>query len=157
MISHIETGNLWSFARDQRVANWARAQGVVWSELPQSAVTRGIARANRWAERRGRFVAEAVSADTACCCGGSNWSPGRCPLRRHLDLSEGRSDTLQVGGRRQAECVLEDFLQRRGQPYRRAMSSPLSAEMACSRLSPYLGLWGDHRTRGCAGDGPAAG
>ena len=27
MISHIETGNLWSFARDQRVANWARAQG----------------------------------------------------------------------------------------------------------------------------------
>jgi deoxyribodipyrimidine photo-lyase len=61
MISHIETGNLWSFARDQRVTNWARAHSVFWTELPQCAVTRGIARANRWADRRGRFVAEVVS------------------------------------------------------------------------------------------------
>jgi len=137
MISHIETGNLWSFARDQRVANWARAQGVVWSELPQSAVTRGIARANRWAERRGRFVAEAVSPIPPVLRG-VKLEPGTLPSAASLGLVEGRPDTLQLGGRRQAERVLEDFLQRRGQPYRRAMSSPLSAEMACSRLSPYL-------------------
>ena len=137
MTSHIETGNLWSFARDQKVADWARAQGVVWTELPQSAVTRGIARANRWADRRGRFVAEPL-LPLSPALRGVKLVPGALPCAAALGLSASRPGTLQAGGRRQAERVLDDFLQRRGQAYRRAMSSPLSAETACSRLSPYL-------------------
>ena len=39
------------------------------------------------------------------------------------------------------ESTLRSFLQERGVDYRRGMSSPSSAEHACSRLSPHL-AWG---------------
>ncbi|MFB0940541.1 MAG: deoxyribodipyrimidine photolyase, partial [Paracoccaceae bacterium] len=104
---------------DQKVADWARAQGVVWTELPQSAVTRGIARANRWADRRGRFVAEPL-LPLSPALRGVKLVPGALPCAAALGLSASRPGTLQAGGRRQAERVLDDFLQRRGQPYRRA-------------------------------------
>lgn len=44
----------------------------------------------------------------------------------------------QRGGRAAAEGLLHEFLTQRGEHYRREMSSPLTAESACSRLSPYL-------------------
>ena len=97
MTSHIETGNLWSFARDQKVADWARAQGVVWTELPQSAVTRGIARANRWADRRGRFVAEPL-LPLSPALRGVKLVPGALPCAAALGLSASRPGTLQAGG-----------------------------------------------------------
>ena len=137
MTSHIEPGNLWTFGRDRRVANWARAQGVIWTEVPQSAVTRGLARGNRWADRRGRFVGGTV-APVPSVLRGLKVEPAAVPTAASLGLTQTFRDTSQTGGRRQAEQVLDDFLQRRGQPYRRAMSSPLTAETACSRLSPYL-------------------
>ena len=40
IVSHEETGNLWTFARDRAVADWARREGVEWCELPQQGVTR---------------------------------------------------------------------------------------------------------------------
>jgi deoxyribodipyrimidine photo-lyase len=40
IISHEETGNLWTFARDRRVQAWARQAGIDWVELPQSGVVR---------------------------------------------------------------------------------------------------------------------
>ena len=36
--------------------------------------------------------------------------------------------------------LLDSFLTARGEPYRAAMSSPLTGERACSRLSPHLAL-----------------
>ncbi|MFW5641518.1 MAG: FAD-binding domain-containing protein, partial [Roseicyclus sp.] len=45
------------------------------------------------------------------------------------------------GGRAEAERLLGSFLAERGRDYRRAMSSPLGGETACSRLSPHL-AWG---------------
>ena len=165
MVSHLETGNLWSFDRDRRVAAWSKANGVAWTELPQSAVTRGRARGDRWAHRRGRFVAEAVVAvpamlinaepvlsitpqmtpESVAATGPEILIPplpvrslSALPSAAQLGLAGDIAVPAQRGGRRQAVQVLEEFLHHRGQLYRRAMSSPLSAETACSRLSPYL-------------------
>ena len=46
--------------------------------------------------------------------------------------------TLQTGGERAARRTLSSFVQVRGHGYRKALSSPLSAESGCSRLSPHL-------------------
>ncbi|MEL7117124.1 MAG: deoxyribodipyrimidine photo-lyase, partial [Pseudomonadota bacterium] len=40
IVSHEETGNLWTYARDRRVSAWARDAGIRWTELPQSGVVR---------------------------------------------------------------------------------------------------------------------
>ena len=51
LISHEETGNGWTYARDRAVAAWARGQGVVWEE--PAAIRRGAAFAGpRWLGRR---------------------------------------------------------------------------------------------------------
>jgi deoxyribodipyrimidine photo-lyase len=67
MFSHWRTGNLWSFARDRRVAAWAKASEVTWTELQQSAVTRGRARGEHWAQHRARFLAEPVAIVRPIC------------------------------------------------------------------------------------------
>ena len=41
LYSHQETGNLVSFARDRKVANWCTQKGVKWIEVNASSVLRG--------------------------------------------------------------------------------------------------------------------
>ena len=43
ILSHEETGNAFTYARDRAMADWAGASGVEWHELPQSGVIRRLA------------------------------------------------------------------------------------------------------------------
>ncbi|MGR3697764.1 MAG: deoxyribodipyrimidine photo-lyase, partial [Roseovarius sp.] len=56
LVSHEETGNLWSYARDRRVAAWARGQGVRWHERPQSGVVRRLGNRDVWQGARDGFM-----------------------------------------------------------------------------------------------------
>ena len=47
--SHEETGNAWTFARDRRVATWARDRGILWRETPCGGVQRRLRSRNGWA------------------------------------------------------------------------------------------------------------
>ncbi len=134
LVSHEETGNAWTFSRDRRVAAWARGQGVQWHELPQSGVVRRLDSRDGWAARRNRFLREPQREVTGV-------TPGPVlPSDPWPDLLADDCVQRQPGGRRQALSLLGGFLTERGQDYRRAMSSPLSGEAACSRLSPHLAL-----------------
>ena len=66
--------------------------------------------------------------------------PGAIPTARALRLAPDRCPHRQAGGRVQGLALLDSFLAARGQAYRRAMSSPVTGERACSRLSPHLAL-----------------
>ena len=136
LVSHEETGNAWTYARDRQVAGWARAQGVVWEELPQCGVVRRLADRDTWARHRNAFVArDALSAPETL-------PPVRLvsdPLPRDMGLGDACPDRQQ-GGRPEAEAALHSFLNRRGQSYRKDMSSPLEGATSCSRLSPHLAL-----------------
>lgn len=139
IVSHQEIGSDWTFARDRAVAAWARAAGVEWVELAQCGVTRGGMGRKGWAQRRAEFAA-APLLDAPQICGVPGVEPGVIPSARALRLADDPCPHRQAGGRAQAEAVLTSFLDQRGASYRRAMSSPLTAERACSRLSPYLAL-----------------
>ncbi|MCY4334280.1 MAG: deoxyribodipyrimidine photo-lyase [Litoreibacter sp.] len=135
LISHEETGNLWTFARDKRVAAWAREKGVAWEELPQSGVMRRLPSRNGWAKQRDGFMYQPqLSMPAALPPHGID--PGAIP---DLDLPD-TCPERQRGGRDQALSLLGGFLTERGQSYRSAMSSPLAGEWACSRLSPHLAI-----------------
>ncbi|MFP4327318.1 MAG: FAD-binding domain-containing protein [Paracoccaceae bacterium] len=153
LTSHEETGNGWSYARDRRVAAWARAQGVRWLELPQSGVVRRLARRDGWAVARDRFVLAdplprpgrlrgiAAESDPWPDAAALGLAPDPCPER-------------QKGGRAAGRETLESFLNERALGYRRAMSSPLHGARACSRLSPHL-AWGTLSVREVARAGAA--
>ena len=139
IISHEETGNLWTFARDRRVLAWARGAGIDWVELPQSGVVRRLAGRDGWARRRDGFMARATE-EVPALTGVPGAEPGAIPTARMLRLADDRCLHRQAGGRARGLATLDSFLTARGQPYRAAMSSPLTGERACSRLSPHLAL-----------------
>ena len=135
LVSHEETGNLWTYQRDRAVAAWARGEGVLWEELAQSGVVRRLNGRDKWAARRGGFMAAGQVAVPRVEAGpelGSDPLPDFglvdfCPER-------------QAGGRQAAEALLGSFLETRGRTYRKAMSSPAKGAVACSRLSPHIAL-----------------
>ena len=133
IVSHEETGNAWTFARDKRVAAWAKAEGILWTELPQSGVVRRLSGRDGWAKQRNQYLAQPqVDAPVALP-----------PVRLASDpipnlCTEDPCPHRQIGGRDQALSLLGGFLTERGRTYRKDMSSPLEGAVACSRLSAHL-------------------
>lgn len=145
IVSHEEVGNLWTFARDRRVAAWAKAAGIEWIEVPQSGVVRRLSGRDRWIAQRDAF-ATAPLAESGAMSPVPGVEPGVIPTARSLRLAEDRCPHVQAGGRTRGLLVLDSFLQRRGEGYRAAMASPVSGERACSRISAHL-AWGSLSAR----------
>lgn len=138
IVSHEETGNAWSHARDRRVAQWARGAGIDRVEVPQSGVIRRLACRDTWRAMREDFMAAPALPLPQGLRPVEGVEAGPIPTARALRLPEDRCPHRQRGGREEGLRLLDSFLTLRGEPYRTAMSSPLSGERACSRLSPHL-------------------
>ena len=136
LLSHEETGPGWTYARDKHVAAWCRAQGVRWREWPQTGVVRPLKSRNGWAAR---WAARMNAAELPAPAGfaGAALALADLPTPASLGLSP-HGKSLQAAGETAAWAVLDDFTQGRARGYRRALSSPLTAEGGCSRLSPHL-------------------
>ena len=137
--SHEETGDLWTFARDRKVADWARRAGVEWTELRQSGVIRRLGARDGWEKRWDAFMAEPI-AEAPALAPLADIEPGAIPDAAALSLPPDPCPERQRGGRRAALDLQESFLTERGETYRKAMSSPVEGETACSRLSPHLAV-----------------
>jgi deoxyribodipyrimidine photo-lyase len=126
IVSHAETGTPWTEARNRRVADWARAAGIIWTELVPPGVLRGQTGA---------------SLPAPALLGMAGVEPGLIPSARALKLAADPCPHRQLGGRDRGLELLDSFLSRRGEAYRVAQSCPLASERASSRLSPHL-AWG---------------
>ncbi|MEM7641062.1 MAG: FAD-binding domain-containing protein, partial [Pseudomonadota bacterium] len=140
LVSHQETGLLWSWDRDKRVAAWCAAHGIVWDEPPDSGVVRRLTSRDGWAARRELFVREPL-APVPDRLTGPDVPPGDIPSAETLGLAGDPCPERQAGGRARGLELLYTFLHDRGEGYRRDMSSPIAGETGCSRLSPHL-AWG---------------
>ena len=138
--SHEETGNLWTYQRDLAVAAWCRREGCIWQEYAQNGVCRPVSRRRerfkahwqRWAARplfpvyeHARFVDDHSGLEP------TQWPENVCD-------EDDRCDGRQHGGRHAGLAILHDFLHRRGESYSGSISSPITAEASCSRLSPHI-------------------
>jgi deoxyribodipyrimidine photo-lyase len=137
--SHEETGNDWTYRRDMQVAAWCRAKGIPWHEVRNHGVRRRMKSRDGWAGNWDAFMAEPITA--APSLKPLALDPGGIPSTLELGMSPDPCRLRQTGGRAAGLERLDSFLNMRGQPYRRAMSSPIEGENACSRLSPHL-AWG---------------
>jgi deoxyribodipyrimidine photo-lyase len=147
LLSHEETGNGQTYRRDRAVSAWCRARGVAWAEFESNGVVRRLKNRDRWASLwLARMTplpldsprqVEPVRLKHAV----QEW-PHKLGSASFTQLMRRDSDkpARQVGGIAHAKRYLDTFVEGRGADYRRAMSGPLSAQDACSRLSPYLAL-----------------
>ena len=131
LLSHEETGPGWTYERDRAVGAWCRDRGVIWQEWSQHGVVRRLRSRSGWASRwTARMDAALVETPRA-------WTPW-------IGVDEGElpadhdAPVHAVGGEAAGFALLEDFLRGRGRGYRRSLSSPLTAESGCSRISAHL-------------------
>lgn len=135
--AHQETANGFTFARDRAVRAWAQASGIALHEPRQTGVVRGLHDRDGWAGQWQRFVATPI-IEPPRALPPIAIDPGAIPDANDLGLAPDPCPGRQPGGRASALKLLDGFLAGRGRDYRRAMSSPLDGEWACSRLSPHL-------------------
>ena len=139
--SHEETGNDWTYARDRRVAAWARQQSIPWREIPQFGVIRPLRSRKGWAQRWEARMAESITPAPSRLVPLHGLSAGEPPTSAELGLDPDPCPHRQQGGRQAGLDELEHFLQHRVEHYCRSISSPNKAFTGCSRLSAYLS-WG---------------
>lgn len=136
--AHQETGNMVSFQRDLRVHAWARARGIPFYEPAQQGVIRRMVNRDGWADDWEQRMSAAPFAVPAALRAPKP-QPTSLGVLGHAELRVPLSrKIIPQGGEAAAIDVLDSFLYGRGRDYMWAMSSPLTAEDACSRLSAPL-------------------
>jgi len=142
--SHEETGNWTSYQRDRRVRKWARETNTPMTEYPANGVVRRLKSrdgwSRNWEERMAEPIVEAPPRLVSSIAGTS------IPTAKELGIGVDCRSLAQRGGEREAFETLDSFLSARGVRYHLEMSSPVTAEASCSRLSPYL-AYGNLSTR----------
>lgn len=137
LLSHEETGPGWSYTRDKQVAAWCRSQHIHWQEFTQTGVVRRLGSRSGWARRWQARMDAPLNLLQGGFNAASSLDQPALPTLGALGLAP-HGKTLQTAGEKAARRTLRSFLQERGYDYRKALSSPLSAEEGCSRLSPHL-------------------
>ena len=135
--AHEETGNHWTYERDEAVRAWCRETGTRFIERPQYGIRRGSKlNRDRWARDWDKAMSTPVLPVPEV-----EWldAPGEpIPDPEALGLKHDGIAWMQEPGREAALATLNGFLRTRGETYQRAMSNPLSGADACSRLSVHL-------------------
>jgi len=143
--SHQETGNAWSYQRDNSVLEWCKSNQIEWHQPPQQPIHRGhLNRDNYGSISRTFFDSPPLAM------------PPKHTLQAwftedtyHLDkvtnvdfqMTYWANENTQRGGRKRAEKALNSFLQSRSERYLQTIAKPLTAPRFSSRLSPHL-AWG---------------
>ncbi|MEM9185310.1 MAG: FAD-binding domain-containing protein [Planctomycetota bacterium] len=136
--AHEETGNAVTFARDKRVATWAEQNGVGFYETYQHGVVRRLRDRDGWSRTWESRMSEPVLRRPERVAAVDGVEPGRLYGAESLGLPSSTKHAAQHGGEALGREALDSFLNCRGSNYRSDMSSPVTGEDGCSRLSTYL-------------------
>tara|TARA_Y100001933_G_scaffold34484_2_gene29412 strand:- start:2236 stop:3780 length:1545 start_codon:yes stop_codon:yes gene_type:complete len=137
--SHRETGNQISRSRDNNIRMWLESQGIPWNQSVVGGVIPDMRSrdgwSTRWEQTMRRPILKSPPPNTLA---NPRIETGEIPAAKQITGQDSLMQFRQPGGRQAGLGLLESFLERRGMRYHREMSSPLSAEQSCSRLSAHL-------------------
>jgi deoxyribodipyrimidine photo-lyase len=136
--AHQETGNLWSYQRDMKVAQYLKAHGIAFREYRQQGVLRGPVDRNDWSDRWDQFMAEQL-IPTPTKIGSIEIPLGKIP-----ETAPGHPYSFvlreMTPSRQGAEQALARFIKEQSAYYPARIGQP-GARFASSRLSAHL-AWG---------------
>ena len=130
--AHEETGMYWTFERDISVRRWCRERSVDFREFPQFGVKRGSIDRDLWQSYRNQVLVRKLVPHPR-----PNHTKPPHPQSTEIRWPL-HSPLMAQAGEKKAQQVLKDFLEVRGESYSFSLSSPLTVQEGCSRLSPYL-------------------
>ena len=142
LYSHCEVGNIHTYKRDKSIAKWCRNHNVKWDESSILEVQRPHHNRDHWAKNWETFMTQSVYVlnDSPLTMAILPRLKQECDgFPTHIDIGKSPpSPDRQPNQRGNPIGLLDSFLFDRSPTYRTAMSSPLLAPKACSRMSPHL-------------------
>ena len=140
LVAHQETGNWWTFQRDEAVRAWCAEHAIAFEEPMQFGIWRGSKLdRDKWSRMWDRFMAQPM-ASVAHVDWAQHDRPDTLPSAGELGIAPDPVEWLPEPGHLAAREILRSFLYERGRDYRTDMSSPTLGATGCSRLSPYLAV-----------------
>jgi deoxyribodipyrimidine photo-lyase len=143
MWAYEETGNDLTYQRDKAVLRWARSSSVGVTEIPRDFVVRRLSSRDDWSaiagDRMKKPLLAAPQRITPCAmANGDPMEPGPIPALVDLNLGTSANVGRHEAGESAARATVKSFLDTRHIGYEKRLSSPISAQDGCSRLSPHL-------------------
>ena len=138
LFSHEETGLQWSWDRDKLVATWCQKNKIEFIEYPSNGVVRRLITRDNWKRLRDSRVNSEMVETPKKIISPVDLISSEIPELTELNIHSRQLKDRPKPGEKAALSVLYSFLDERGRDYRKGMSSPISGQRMCSRLSPYL-------------------
>jgi deoxyribodipyrimidine photo-lyase len=146
--SYEETGNDWTYRRDQKVAQWCKFNNIPWKEYPANGVVRRLNDRDNWSKIRNQRISLPIiptplplnldnttfkKAETE-----NNFFSEELPSKYHPMFGCENIGKVQEGGRKAGLNVLKSFLNDRSRSYLIYISKPGISARYCSRLSAHI-------------------
>ena len=138
--SHQETGDYFTYKRDQKIRNWAIKHNIPWKEYLQFAVFRGKTNRDYWSNNWKKHLEKKIP-QIKLKLNPINFRSGNIPNDDFFKFKEDKCLGRLKGGRKEGLLRLEIFLRKDIYLYRKNISKPDKSMDNCSRLSPYI-TWG---------------
>ena len=138
--SHQETGDYYTYKRDERLRNWALNKNIPWKEYLQFAVFRGKINRDFWANSWNKHLEKKIP-HTKLKLNTVDFRSEDIPNDDFFKFKEDKCFGRLKGGRKEGLLRLETFFRKDISLYSKNISNPDKSKDNCSRLSPYI-TWG---------------
>ncbi len=138
--THQETGVMVTFKRDLKIIQWCNKNHILFEELLQQGVFRGMKNRVDWSRKWDALMNETIIT-SPLKKGVLFTKRSIAKLQNHItavDLEAEQHPLRQCGGIQYAKRYLNSFFKDRYQNYQNHISKPDLSRRSCSRLSPYL-------------------
>ena len=119
---------------DKRCDELFRCKNIVWRQYDQFGIQIQKRKRSEWANHWNKFI-NIDPKDLLINC--NFITPDQQNFHKVV-TNEFNTNFIQSGGRRRALSLLESFLSTRSENYQSEMSSPITGQISCSRLSPHI-------------------
>ena len=133
--SNIIFKNMYITNLDKEVSFLFKEKNINWKISNQFGVQLNHRIRNKWSYNWNKFIdSESANLNLNCEFISDNYVEDLSKIETN-NLENGK---IQIGGRQNALKLLDSFLNDRSENYQKEMSSPITGEISCSRLSPHI-------------------
>jgi len=138
---HQETGDYFTYKRDNEIRQWAKKKDIYFREFLQFAVFRGKTfNRNHWSKKwKEHYQKEIPKFNLKLKA--LDFDPGEVPSNEYFGFKKDECKGRLRGGRKEGLKRLKLFFNEKIFSYSQDISNPDKAFDSCSRLSPYI-TWG---------------
>ena len=126
--------NQYTLNLDEKCKILFKEKNIIWKQEQQFGIQLENRKRNFWSTHWNNYIElKPLKADANC-----KFIKIDIPSLEKIKTKEIDGSNIQKGGRREALSLLQSFLKQRSENYQKEMSSPITGEIACSRLSPHI-------------------